>query len=97
MCECDDHLAWKHPVSFEACKGLRTIGGYDQMGIKLSIFGLYFYAPDSYRITFIPHLIQASVFVGRFIVIDLDSPLWIRVGGRLTSIDRSDREDMDSR
>ncbi|RVW69654.1 hypothetical protein CK203_059468 [Vitis vinifera] len=28
------------------------------MGIRLSIFGLYFYAPDSYRVTFIPHLIQ---------------------------------------
>ena len=30
MCEGDDHLARKHPVSLEACRGLRTIGGYDR-------------------------------------------------------------------
>ncbi|KAL6321585.1 hypothetical protein AAG906_024578 [Vitis piasezkii] len=27
MCEGDDHLAWKHPVSLEACRGLRTNRG----------------------------------------------------------------------
>ncbi|WJZ84240.1 hypothetical protein VitviT2T_003854 [Vitis vinifera] len=27
MCGCDDHLAWKRPVSPEACRGLRTTGG----------------------------------------------------------------------
>ncbi|KAL6312904.1 hypothetical protein AAG906_016033 [Vitis piasezkii] len=27
MCGGDDHLAWKRPVSLEACKGLRTAGG----------------------------------------------------------------------
>ncbi|RVW22168.1 Retrovirus-related Pol polyprotein from transposon 17.6 [Vitis vinifera] len=27
MCGGDDHLAWKHPVSLEACRGLRTTGG----------------------------------------------------------------------
>ncbi|RVW45284.1 hypothetical protein CK203_115064 [Vitis vinifera] len=26
--EGDDHLAWKHPVSLEMCRGLRTIGGF---------------------------------------------------------------------
>ncbi|RVW71181.1 hypothetical protein CK203_054414 [Vitis vinifera] len=26
MCVGDDHLAWKHPVSFETCKGLHTTG-----------------------------------------------------------------------
>ena len=26
----DDHLAWKHPVSSEVCKRLRTVGGYDR-------------------------------------------------------------------
>ena len=30
MCGGDDHLAWKHPVSLEACRGLRTIEGYDR-------------------------------------------------------------------
>ncbi|RVW61970.1 hypothetical protein CK203_065105 [Vitis vinifera] len=29
MCGGDDHLAWKHPVSLEACRGLRTAGGLD--------------------------------------------------------------------
>ncbi|WJZ82937.1 hypothetical protein VitviT2T_002658 [Vitis vinifera] len=27
MCGGDDHLAWKHPVSSEACRRLRTAGG----------------------------------------------------------------------
>ena len=27
MCEGDDHLAWKHLVSSEACRGLRTTEG----------------------------------------------------------------------
>ncbi|RVW12817.1 hypothetical protein CK203_112233 [Vitis vinifera] len=27
MCGGDDHLAWKHPVSSEACRGLRIFGG----------------------------------------------------------------------
>ncbi|RVW66457.1 hypothetical protein CK203_065188 [Vitis vinifera] len=27
MCGGDDHLAWKHSVSLEACRGLRTAGG----------------------------------------------------------------------
>ena len=30
MCGGDDHLAWKHPVSLEACRGLRTSRGYDR-------------------------------------------------------------------
>ena len=30
MCVGDDHLAWKHLVSSEACKGLCTAGGYDR-------------------------------------------------------------------
>ena len=30
MCGGDDHLAWKHFISLEACKGLRTIEGYDR-------------------------------------------------------------------
>ncbi|KAL6334544.1 hypothetical protein AAG906_018883 [Vitis piasezkii] len=28
MCGGDDHLAWKCPVSSEACRGLHTAGGY---------------------------------------------------------------------
>ena len=30
MCEGDDHLAWKRPVSLEAYRGLRIAGGYDR-------------------------------------------------------------------
>ncbi|RVW80104.1 hypothetical protein CK203_052427 [Vitis vinifera] len=64
MCGGDDHLAWKHPVFLEACRGLRTVGG-------------------------------------GFTVTDLDSPLWIRVGGRLTRVSdqsdqRLDQRDIDS-
>ncbi|RVW60990.1 Retrovirus-related Pol polyprotein from transposon 17.6 [Vitis vinifera] len=56
MCGGDDHLAWKHPVSLEACRGLRTAGG-------------------------------------RVYVTDLDSPLWIRVGGRLSKYQTSQIRD----
>ena len=46
-------------------------------------------------------LSSISIFVGEFIVTSLDSPSWIRVGGRLTrasdqSDQRSDQRDMDS-
>ena len=46
-------------------------------------------------------LSSVSIFVEGFTLIDLDSPLWIRVGGRLTrALDqldrRSDKGDMDS-
>ena len=46
-------------------------------------------------------LSSVSIFVGGFTFIDLDSPLWIRVGGRLTRVSdqsdqRSDQRDMDS-
>ena len=30
MCGGDDHFAWKHPISLEACRGLRTAEGYDR-------------------------------------------------------------------
>ncbi|RVW32486.1 hypothetical protein CK203_081241 [Vitis vinifera] len=36
MCGGDDHLAWKHPVSSEVCRGLRIIGG----SIDMSSLGL---------------------------------------------------------
>ncbi|KAL6340154.1 hypothetical protein AAG906_040590 [Vitis piasezkii] len=28
MCGGNDHLAWKHSISFEACRGLRLLGGH---------------------------------------------------------------------
>ncbi|RVX23835.1 hypothetical protein CK203_000366 [Vitis vinifera] len=30
MCGGDDHLAWKRPISSEACRGLRTVGGAEE-------------------------------------------------------------------
>ena len=46
-------------------------------------------------------LSSVSIFVEGFTLIDLDSPLWIRVGGRLTRVSdqldqRSNQGDMDS-
>ena len=46
-------------------------------------------------------LSSVSIFVGGFTLTNLDSPLWIKVGGRLTrvsdqSYQRSDQRDMDS-
>ena len=46
-------------------------------------------------------LSRVSIFVGGFTLINLDSPLWIRVGGRLTRVSdksdqRLDQKDMDS-
>ena len=42
-------------------------------------------------------LSSISIFVGGFTLTDLDSLLWIRVGGRLTRVsDQSDQRDMDS-
>ena len=42
-------------------------------------------------------LSSVSIFVGGFTLTDLDSPLWIRVGGRLTRVSNQlDKMDMDS-
>ena len=72
------------------------------MGIRLSTFRFYFYALDSYRVTFVPYLIQCfHICPEAFTLTDLDLPLWIRVRGRLTRVSdqsdqRSDQRDMDS-
>ncbi|RVW39447.1 hypothetical protein CK203_106557 [Vitis vinifera] len=101
MCGGDDHLAWKHPVSLEACRGLRIAGGGGYQieyiwAIFLHTYQLIHTGSLSYRT-----LSSISIFVGEFIVTSLDSPSWIRVGGRLTrasdqSDQRSDQGDMDS-
>ena len=46
-------------------------------------------------------LSSVSIFIGGFTLTNMDSPLWIRVGGRLTKVldqsnQRSDQRDMDS-
>ncbi|RVW81844.1 hypothetical protein CK203_050828 [Vitis vinifera] len=101
MCGGDDHLAWKHPVSFGGVQRVayRRGGGYQIeyiWAIFLHTYQLIHTESLSYRT-----LSSVSIFVGEFIVTDLDSPLWIRVGGRLTRVSdqldqRSDQGDMDS-
>ncbi|RVX09935.1 hypothetical protein CK203_013071 [Vitis vinifera] len=36
MCGGDDHLAWKHPASSEACRGLRTVRGTPSLHLGAS-------------------------------------------------------------
>ncbi|RVW77160.1 hypothetical protein CK203_054284 [Vitis vinifera] len=79
MCGGDDHLAWKHPVSLEACRGLRTTGGDEYQieyiwALLLRTCQLIPTESHSYRT-----LSSVSIFVGGFTLTDLDSLLWIRV------------------
>ncbi|RVW94106.1 hypothetical protein CK203_038261 [Vitis vinifera] len=48
MCGGDDHLAWKRPVSLEACRGLRTAGGTPSLHVGASegLQSLYGYTLD---------------------------------------------------
>ena len=158
MCGGDDHLAWKHLVFLEACRGLYTVGGYDYFcqgsfnlpilfyratstlqasldPIKISFLHMgafvdlqsylghnwvqlsssqYFFGVIKvrYHIEYIWALFlrtyqlipiesplyctlsSVPIFVGGFIVTNLNSLLWIRVRGRLTRV--SDQRDMDS-
>ncbi|RVW24474.1 hypothetical protein CK203_082158 [Vitis vinifera] len=99
MCGGNDHLAWKHPVSLEACRGLHFI---PTRGCICGPSEL----PWSRLDLVIPSLAsfwcnQRRVSLREFIVTSLDSPSWIRVGGRLTrasdqSDQKSDQGDMDS-
>ncbi|RVW29323.1 hypothetical protein CK203_116623 [Vitis vinifera] len=34
MCRGNDHLAWKHPVSLEACRGWHTVRGQIDQSIR---------------------------------------------------------------
>ena len=46
MCGGDEHLAWKHPISLEACKRLHTVGRVWLLllGIPLT-YSFYFIEP----------------------------------------------------
>ncbi|RVX21709.1 hypothetical protein CK203_001150 [Vitis vinifera] len=89
MCGGDDHLAWKHPVSLEACRRLRTAGGTIASARDPLTHPSYLIEP--------PQPCSVSLLVGEFTVTSLDSPSWIRVGGRLSRVsDQSDQRDMDS-
>ncbi|RVW59020.1 hypothetical protein CK203_107794 [Vitis vinifera] len=76
MCGGDDHLAWKHPVSSEACRGLRTAGGHFTVDT--------FMTPEfsSYIQIFDCHLRTT-----RLSRLSLESHSWRRVRGRLIRAD----------
>ncbi|RVW81595.1 hypothetical protein CK203_049447 [Vitis vinifera] len=65
----DDHLAWKRPVSLEACRGLHAVGG------------MIASTRDPLKSTHI-HLSHLDL-VGSDFVHSLDTPSWVRVEGRL--------------
>ncbi|RVW30009.1 hypothetical protein CK203_089837 [Vitis vinifera] len=80
MCGGDDHLAWKHPVSLEACRGLRTAGGHLTVDTFMTPdFSSYIHISDC-------HLGPCawSQFRSR---LSLESHSWRRVRGRLIRAD----------
>ncbi|RVW69088.1 hypothetical protein CK203_063712 [Vitis vinifera] len=79
MCGGDDHLAWKRPVSSEACRGLRTAGGIGPLFLVL----IYLCGSEQRR----------STFRIRIFTLSLGIVSWIRVEGRLVRV--SDTPDMD--
>ncbi|WKA05482.1 hypothetical protein VitviT2T_023446 [Vitis vinifera] len=79
MCGGDDHLAWKRPVSSEACRGLRTAGGIGPLFLVL----IYLCGSEQRR----------STFRIRIFTLSLGIVSWIRVKGRLVRV--SDTPDMD--
>ncbi|RVW26199.1 hypothetical protein CK203_107674 [Vitis vinifera] len=79
MCGGDDHLAWKHPVSSETCRGLRTAGGIGSLFLVL----IYLCGSEQRR----------STFRIRIFTLSLGIVSWIRVEGRLVRV--SDTPDMD--
>ncbi|RVW76373.1 hypothetical protein CK203_049843 [Vitis vinifera] len=89
MCGGDDHLAWKHPISLEACRGCVPPEGTIASARDPLTHPSYLIEP--------PQPCSVSLLVGEFTVTSLDSPSWIRVGGRLSRVsDQSDQRDMDS-
>ncbi|RVX08355.1 hypothetical protein CK203_017817 [Vitis vinifera] len=94
MCGGDDHLAWKHPVSSEACRGLRTFGGWVHLrAFRVSLVTIwiqYFLIWPPMRVLrdqyeFKLQLDHPSAFV--------DLPSWVRVEGKLVHTPM--RSDMD--
>ncbi|RVW89757.1 hypothetical protein CK203_047209 [Vitis vinifera] len=79
MCGGDHHLAWKRPVSFEVCRGLRTAGGMITSAKDLlKSTHIHLEPPSPCRIGFCH---------------SLDTPSWVRVEGRLVRY--SERQSMD--
>ncbi|RVW62483.1 hypothetical protein CK203_063902 [Vitis vinifera] len=79
MCGCDVHLAWKSPVSLEACRGLRTAGGHLAVDTFVTLeFSSNTQISDCHLRT------MWSQFRSR---LSLESLSWRRVGGRLIRAD----------
>ncbi|RVW13642.1 Retrovirus-related Pol polyprotein from transposon 17.6 [Vitis vinifera] len=100
MCGGDDHLAWKHPVSLEACRGLRTIGGE---GYQIEyIWAIFLHTYQLIHTESLSYRTLSSVFhICRRVYLDRSGFTFVRVGGRLTRVSdqldqRSDQGDMDS-
>ncbi|RVW36774.1 hypothetical protein CK203_117747 [Vitis vinifera] len=77
MCGCDVHLAWKRPVFFEACRGLRTAGGHLAVDTFVTLeFSSNIQISDCH--------LRTIQFRSR---LSLESHSWRRVGGRLIRAD----------
>ncbi|RVW25745.1 hypothetical protein CK203_110123 [Vitis vinifera] len=109
MCGGDDHLAWKRPVSLEACRGLRTAGGIPSLHVVhlrafhasvvavldpiFPLFSLQI-GPLFLVLIYLCGLEQRrSTFRIRIFTLSLGIVSWIRVEDRLVRV--SDTPDMD--
>ncbi|RVW34700.1 hypothetical protein CK203_107117 [Vitis vinifera] len=73
MCGGDDHLAWKRPVSLEACRGLHTA-----RGLQLRVHR------DQYEFEYGRTVrLHLDALLDQIFIHSLDTPLWVRVEGRL--------------
>ncbi|RVW31369.1 hypothetical protein CK203_114190 [Vitis vinifera] len=70
MCGGDDHLAWKRPVSSEACRGLRTAGGSDPV---FPLFSLQLRVLGDRSLFVVPVLVQCPGLTSRHVVLE-DTP-----------------------
>ncbi|KAL6316663.1 hypothetical protein AAG906_019574 [Vitis piasezkii] len=94
MCGGDDHLAWKRPVSSEACRGLRTAGG--AFGASLIIVGIQyslFYISSMFSLC-LPYLVLHAL-QDWFFILSVDLPSW-RIWQLRVSDSSSAWDDLDS-
>ncbi|RVW21923.1 hypothetical protein CK203_101083 [Vitis vinifera] len=79
MCGGDDHLAWKCPVSSEACRGLRTVGGAPSYTwVHLSTFRASIVIAWI-SILFLLSPVESAQRSDRTFVLHLDIPSWDRI------------------
>ncbi|KAL6331331.1 hypothetical protein AAG906_011268 [Vitis piasezkii] len=86
MCGGDDHLAWKRPVSLEACRGLRTIRGlrsFDQDFLSYTWVHLRAFRASLVTVRIQYFLIWSPDW---FFILSVDLPSWVKVERKLTVI-----------